>query len=487
MRANFFHYAKALEASGLRRRPFCFLPGWGFAGDVIALAGRNVPWFYPDGPVEPRTVVRDLKAYLDEQGIPRVDLVGWSMGANLACDFAHAYPEAVSSLYLLSMRRQWPADEIKEIRRELADDPAAFMRSFYRKSFLGHKEAYRRFTDGLQERYLAAVPAGLDRLDAGLSYLERFKLPAIEGPDVFSIHGRRDIVAPIDQMTAVAGAAVEILEHAGHAVFLAVDFAQKQQQRKRAIRARFSKAAATYDRHARLQQELAGELINGLTFLGSPPETILEIGCGTGNYTVRLAERFPAARLVAVDFSEAMINAARSKCAAFRQRLDFVCEDGEAFLAGAGRNFDLITANSTMQWFDDPGGALAAIQGLLTAQGYFWGAVFGPETLAELHEGLSRLFKQHIALPASRFRAKSEIASFLSCFSAVAIEEKRITRHYASLRELLLHIKKTGTAGWHPAPLALTKGRLARLEEWFQGRYGGFPATYQVFILRCRK
>jgi SAM-dependent methyltransferase len=75
---------------------------------------------------------------------------------------------------------------------------------------------------------------------------------------------------------------------------------------------------------AKIQGRHAGELIADLmeTALGSPPtppqtqrrtpEVIADIGCGTGHPTRTLARRFPAARLLAIDASTAMLTAART-------------------------------------------------------------------------------------------------------------------------------------------------------------------------------
>jgi hypothetical protein len=52
--------------------------------------------------------------------------------------------------------------------------------------------------------------------------------------------------------------------------------------------------------------------------------------------------------------------------------------------------------------------------------------------------------------------------------------------------ELLDHIRKTGTGGGRlPAPL--TRARLRRLDGWFQATHGGYPVTYQAFVVRGEK
>ncbi|MFH1077484.1 MAG: methyltransferase domain-containing protein [Pseudomonadota bacterium] len=77
------------------------------------------------------------------------------------------------------------------------------------------------------------------------------------------------------------------------------------------IRLAFSKAAKTYDKYAMLQQAIAFKLA---TRLGERKFcNILEIGCGTGNYTLMLHKRYPSASITAIDFSEKMVEQAIKK------------------------------------------------------------------------------------------------------------------------------------------------------------------------------
>ena len=46
-------------------------------------------------------------------------------------------------------------------------------------------------------------------------------------------------------------------------------------------------------------------------------ETVLDAGCGTGQITERLVERLPRGRVVALDGSPAMVEAARGRLARF--------------------------------------------------------------------------------------------------------------------------------------------------------------------------
>lgn len=434
--------------------------------------------------MKPQTLTDDLLAFLDQREIKgRIDLVGWSMGANLALDFARAYPAKVSALYLLSMRQQWPPAEIEAIRAELVANPRDFLISFYRKCFLGYKQEYSRFMEELQDQYLQNID--IEVLLDGLDYLKRYEIMPAPGCETHCIHGRKDIVAPVHEMAHVPGAISTILEHAGHAVFFDRNFNLPEKQRKKAIRQRFSKAAETYDSHAGVQKELAQRLADDLR-QDAAIKTVLEVGCGTGNYTAMLAAKFPHAQIVGVDFSLPMLVVAQRKLQSL-PGVTLICEDGENFLAGTGYGFDLITANSTMQWFDNINAAFAHIKKLLKKGGIFWGTIFGPKTLQELGEGLEQMFGEDIHLPSIRFLPKEELLAILKRhFARVEMSEWQKVREYPSLRDLLAHIRKTGTGGWQPLPPVLTRGRLQKLDDWFIKQYGGFRLTYQAFFIRCQ-
>ncbi|WP_320144128.1 methyltransferase domain-containing protein [uncultured Cohaesibacter sp.] len=73
------------------------------------------------------------------------------------------------------------------------------------------------------------------------------------------------------------------------------------------------------------------------------PETILDVGCGTGNTLLRLLERHPSARLTGLDTSSAMIEAARIK---LEGRVDLHNISVEEFQTE--HSFDVITSVMVM-------------------------------------------------------------------------------------------------------------------------------------------
>jgi len=74
------------------------------------------------------------------------------------------------------------------------------------------------------------------------------------------------------------------------------------------------------------------------------PLRILDLGCGPGNSTELLAERFAGADILGIDTSETMLEAARRRLPQCRFEIGDI-----ASLAGEGR-FDLVYANASLQW-----------------------------------------------------------------------------------------------------------------------------------------
>ena len=107
----------------------------------------------------------------------------------------------------------------------------------------------------------------------------------------------------------------------------------------------FGRAAANYDAVASLQREIGQQL------LGSAPEAhaldirrVLDAGAGAGHFSAALAERYPEARVIAVDLAEGMLRQAAKRFSGWR-----VVGDAES-LPVASRSVDLVFSNVALQW-----------------------------------------------------------------------------------------------------------------------------------------
>ncbi|MBB3952093.1 trans-aconitate 2-methyltransferase [Aureimonas jatrophae] len=102
---------------------------------------------------------------------------------------------------------------------------------------------------------------------------------------------------------------------------------------------------------------------------------ILDLGCGPGNSTELLAERFPDADILGIDTSEAMLRAARERLPQCRfERGDI------ASLSGDGL-FDLVYANASLQWVLGHDALIPRLLRLVAPNGLFAAQI--PDNLAD--------------------------------------------------------------------------------------------------------
>jgi malonyl-CoA O-methyltransferase len=255
---------------------------------------------------------------------------------------------------------------------------------------------------------------------------------------------------------------------------------QIQEPLKSRIERSFTRASLTYDAHAALQTELAERLMARLA--GKSFGRILEIGCGTGCYTLMLSEAFKGADIKAIDISSAMIEEARKK---FKDpRINFHVADGEGLPAFITGPFNLITANSVFHWFNDLAGALKKYKDLLGPEGTILFSAFGPETLRELKTVLEEAFGHEIFIPAAAFLDHPMLKDMMSrLFGRITVNEFVICREYKDMLSLLRSLKATGVAPpVGVCPLRFTQSRLSFMERLYRKRFGAIRASYQVFL-----
>src|SRR5437660_2563311 len=88
--------------------------------------------------------------------------------------------------------------------------------------------------------------------------------------------------------------------------------------------------------------------------------SVLDVGCGTGEITERLAAKYPNATFVGVDLEEQHLDRARARCAKFGSRVRFRFGDALA-LSFPDEQFDRVVCRHLLQAVPDAPKALAEI------------------------------------------------------------------------------------------------------------------------------
>jgi SAM-dependent methyltransferase len=135
-------------------------------------------------------------------------------------------------------------------------------------------------------------------------------------------------------------------------------------------------SASRYGAHARFVSDLGAPVLEMLA--PRPGERILDLGCGDGALTARLAER--GCIVVGVDSSEDMVAAARARGIDARlldaHELPF---EGE---------FDAVFSNAALHWMKEPSRVVAGVRRALRPGGRFVGEMGGCGNVAAIERAL---------------------------------------------------------------------------------------------------
>ena len=248
---------------------------------------------------------------------------------------------------------------------------------------------------------------------------------------------------------------------------------------RREVRRAFDRAAAGYDAHAALQAEVGARLLERLDYAPTDSRCILDLGCGTGHASEALAQRFPDARVVALDWAPAML----AETARNAPSASAVCADLMA-LPLAARQFDLVFSNLALQWVTDWPAALAGLRRILKPDGLLLFSTFGPDTLQELRSAWAEVDDDvHV----NEFPDLHDVGDLLvrSGFSEPVMDADRLTVTYADPLTMMRELKAIGA---HNAARARRRGltgrrtlrRLLSAFEAYGTDDGRYPATYEV-------
>jgi trans-aconitate 2-methyltransferase len=146
--------------------------------------------------------------------------------------------------------------------------------------------------------------------------------------------------------------------------------------------------ARTYDRVADPQTRWGSAVLDRLPLTGD--ERVLDAGCGSGRVTELLAARLPRGRVVALDGSPAMIEAARERLAPFGDRIEYVVADLGEPLPIEG-TVDAILSTATFHWVRDHDALFANLAAVLRPGGWLVAQFGGVGNVASVTKVLAAI------------------------------------------------------------------------------------------------
>ena len=105
------------------------------------------------------------------------------------------------------------------------------------------------------------------------------------------------------------------------------------------------------------------DLVNRLS--GLNPKTILDLGCGPGNSTKVLKDKFPNAKVIGADNSDEMLEKARQ----LYPEIEFIHLDASGDFHEVSGKFDIIFSNACIQWIPNHHSLLPKLMALLNPDG----------------------------------------------------------------------------------------------------------------------
>ena len=239
----------------------------------------------------------------------------------------------------------------------------------------------------------------------------------------------------------------------------------------------FAAQADVYDAAADLQWLVAERLADRITSrIRKAPHRILEIGCGTGFLSARLADAFPETRLVLTDIAPTMLGRCRARIG---EKHTYMVLDGER-PDGLEGGFDLIASNLAFQWFVDLPGALVRLAELLAPGGLLMFSTLGVETFREwrkAHEVLG------LACGTPGYPKPDGFPWPEPPFTHDHVDEL-ILHPYADGRDFVNSLKLLGASEPAPGYRPLSPGAMRKLLASLEG---GFEASYHVIYGEVRR
>ena len=228
-------------------------------------------------------------------------------------------------------------------------------------------------------------------------------------------------------------------------------------------------------------------MLERLQYIRLEPVRILDAGCGGGHGARCLAERYPGARVTALDFALPMLQVARGRDPWLwrvlkRARVDYLCADF-ALLPLRSASIDLVWSNLALHCAGDPQPAFKELHRALKVGGVLMFSCYGPDTLKELKSAFAA---RDGAAHVHGFIDMHDLGDMLSAcgYSAPVMDMEVVTLTYADVDALLADLRATGQQNaLAERRRGLTgKGALVAMRAAYENlrRDGRLPASFEI-------
>ena len=245
----------------------------------------------------------------------------------------------------------------------------------------------------------------------------------------------------------------------------------------------FSRAAPRYLALAGAQQQMGEALWQHLPRRAT---SILDLGCGPGHWTLRLATHYRTIAL-GLDLAPGMLAEAQRRYLDHQQRhlqrgqrCHWLCGDA-ARLPLANASLDLVFSNLALQWCPNLDQTFRELHRVLAPGGTALINTLAPGTLTEVAEAWSRPAALLDFAPSERVVAACHAAGF-----EVGVEQLAERFHYPDFGAVMASIKGVGAQRPSaPGQAPLTRRDLQYARQRYE-RYreaAGLPVTYQRLTL----